>query len=295
MGRAVSVAAAGAAVALVGAGFGAGTGVASPHARSAGSLTPTIKVVAGKHSFKVSGPTTFSAGRVALVLNSKKGDHAAEIASLDSGYTFKKVRKDFRIFNHLSKKGKGGSKKALKHLDRLVKNVNFYGGLEAKNQKERATVVLPTAGKYFVVDDTHAPKRAEKLTVTAATTPRPAPKSSVTETALTKRRFGGPTHLPAKGTITFKNKSNESPHFLALLHVKKSTTKKQAFNEFTGKSKTNYFLKDQAGTDVLGEGMSQTLHYNVPKGKYVEFCFFPDPKTGMPHVFMGMLRMVHLK
>jgi hypothetical protein len=24
-------------------------------------------------------------------------------------------------------------------------------------------------------------------------------------------------------------------------------------------------------------------------------CFFPDPKTGDPHAFMGMVRIVHLR
>jgi hypothetical protein len=33
----------------------------------------------------------------------------------------------------------------------------------------------------------------------------------------------------------------------------------------------------------------------LPKGEYVEVCFFPDPKTGMPHAYMGMIGTVTLK
>jgi hypothetical protein len=32
----------------------------------------------------------------------------------------------------------------------------------------------------------------------------------------------------------------------------------------------------------------------LPAGDYAEVCFFPDLETGMPHAFMGMVRIVHL-
>jgi hypothetical protein len=112
---------------------------------------------------------------------------------------------------------------------------------------------------------------------------------------LTTRRFGGAKVLPAKGTITFRNKSSESPHFLDLLHVKKGTTKTDVFNALMSNNPPTFFLNGQVGTDPVGEGNAQTLTYNLPKGEYVEVCFFPDPKTGMPHAFMGMIGIVTLK
>jgi len=294
MRKAVGVVAASATIALI----GAGAGVASTHASGAKATMPTIKVKASKHGYHVSGPTTFAAGRVQIVLTSVKGEHTVELGSLRKGYTFKKLRADFRAFGEGSQ-GPQPTKSALKHLDRAVKKTNFYGGLDsAAGQTERGTVVLPKAGKYLVVNDSgNLPKIAKKLTVTGPAVNRPAPKSAATVTALTKRRFGGAKTLPTKGTVTFKNKSTESPHFLGLLHVKKGTTKKQLLNEFESKpgSGPNYILGDQAATDPVGEGNSQTLSYKLPKGQYAELCFFPDPKTGMPHAFMGMVRMVHLK
>jgi hypothetical protein len=158
---------------------------------------------------------------------------------------------------------------------------------------------LPTAGKYLVINDNPFPfVVAQTLTATAPTTPRAAPPSSATVNALTKRRFGGSKVLPAKGTITFNNKSTESPHFLVLSQVKKGTTRKQVFKQVKrGFKGPNHFVKggDQAGSDVLGEGKSQTLNYHVHKGTYAELCFFNDPKTGMLHALMGMIRIVHVK
>ena len=37
-----------------------------------------------------------------------------------------------------------------------------------------------------------------------------------------------------------------------------------------------------------------TVTYHLTKGEYVLLCFMPDPKTGMPHAFMGMIGIVHL-
>jgi len=298
MRKAVGVVAASAAVALIGA--GAGVSAAAPHASSAGLPMPTIKVKASKHSFKASGPTTFTPGRVRLVLKATADEPEAELVSLNSGYTFKKARADLTKFFTQQGSGKNGStpKSALKALNRVVDGVNFYGGLDVVGgTTESATVVLPTAGKYFLVNDTHnLPKVAKRLTVTGAAVNRAAPKSSATVTALTKRRFGGAKTLPRKGTITFKNKSTESPHFLSINHVKKGTTKKQVLNSLQSQGRPSWLLKGQISTDVLGEGHSMTLHYSKkPKGKYVELCFFPDPKTGMPHALMGMIRFVHVK
>jgi hypothetical protein len=54
-------------------------------------------------------------------------------------------------------------------------------------------------------------------------------------------------------------------------------------------------LDGSTGTDTLTTGESQTLTYSLPKGEYVELCFFPDPMTGMPHALMGMIGIVHLQ
>jgi hypothetical protein len=111
----------------------------------------------------------------------------------------------------------------------------------------------------------------------------------------TNRRFGGATVLPASGTINVINHSTESPHFLVLQHVKKGTTRKQVIRSFASQQRPSFIRAGSTSTDALGEGKSQTLKYSVPKGTYAEFCFFPDPKTGKPHVLMGMVRIVHLK
>jgi hypothetical protein len=101
--------------------------------------------------------------------------------------------------------------------------------------------------------------------------------------------------LPAKGTITVTNHNVSSPHFLVLLHVKKGTTRKEVLQGLESNGPPSFVLPGGTGTDALSMGQSQTLKYSTPKGSYVELCFFPDPKTGIPHAFMGMIRLVTVK
>jgi hypothetical protein len=40
-------------------------------------------------------------------------------------------------------------------------------------------------------------------------------------------------------------------------------------------------------------GHAMVLHTHIPAGEYALMCFFADPETGMPHAFMGMVKIVH--
>jgi hypothetical protein len=287
-------------VGLVAAGVGAA--VSAPQTKHPQAkhpqATPQLRATIGMAGLTVRGPKTFKAGRVGISLKSYGDEHTFEVASLKKGYTFQDARKDVQTFGPLLGSGPNGStpKSALIVLNRVINNTKFYGGLDAlPGQTVRGTVVLPKAGVYIAFDDTNAPAHPVRLVVTGPPAVRAMPKSTATVTALTARRFGGSKVLPAKGTITFKNKSTESPHFLSLLHVKAGTTKKDVLTGLESNGPPSFILPGQVGTDILGKGMSQTLTYSVPKGEYVELCFFPDPKTGMPHAFMGMIGLVTLK
>ncbi|HWB67461.1 MAG TPA: hypothetical protein VG708_11615 [Mycobacteriales bacterium] len=290
MRRALGVATS-AAIVLVGS--GATAAISAPNAPAAHASTPHLAVTASKGSFKVTGPTSFAAGRVAFSLHAVGKERETAFMSFKKGYGLKDLRADLETLgesDHVSKSG-------LRHLNRAINHTHLWGGLDAiAGQTLRGTVVLPKAGTYYIVDDSNAvPSHAQKLKVTGPAVHRAKPHSDATVTALTAVRFGGAKVLPAHGTITFRNKSTESPHFLDLIQVQPGTTKKDVLNAFTSNAGPAPFLGAQAGTDVLGKGLSQTLSYKLPKGTYAEVCFFPDPKTGMPHAFMGMIRIVTLK
>jgi hypothetical protein len=283
-----------AAVGLIGA--ASGTALSAPQAHHALAHTPKLSITMSKKHFTLTGPTSFRAGRVAVSLKAVGGDRTIEFVSFTKGYSFAHLRADLEAFG----KGQGAmgeTKAGLRHLNNAVRHTHLYGGFDATSSTVKGTVVLPKAGTYIVYDDTtELPARPKTLTVTGPEVKRAAPHSTATVIATNAKRFKGPKTLPAHGTITFKNAATNSPHMLVLQQVQKGTTRKQVIDylETGSQDPPPFGLPAGVSTDVLGEGNSQTLTYHLPKGQYVEMCFFPDLQTGMAHALMGMVDMVNL-
>lgn len=110
-------------------------------------------------------------------------------------------------------------------------------------------------------------------------------------------RFVGPSHLPAKGSVTFRN-VGDSIHVAQFSPVKKGTTDKQiqAYYDSGVMTPPPFALNGPTfGLDVLSAGTHATLTYDMPPGTYVLQCFVADAVTGMPHAIMGMHKVVVLK
>jgi len=260
------------------------------------AVSPTLHARISPTAFKLTGDRSFTSNRVTVTLHAVKKERELEIVKFKHGYTLAQARQDIRYYGqHGGFQGKP-THEAIRRIDRIVRNVGFFGGIDADaGQTSTQTIVLPP-GKYTFLDDSgNLPKRPRIVHVSGpAAVAAPAPVSSATVTMKTDRRFGGSRNLPASGTITVVNRSTTSPHFLVLQHVKNGTTRKQVRQGIQSNSAPSWLRKGSGGTDVLSKGKSQTLTYSLPKGTYAEICFFPDPKTGIPHAFMGMIRIVHL-
>jgi hypothetical protein len=275
----------------------AAPGAAHTHARPhAAAAAPALHATIHKHKLTLKGPRSFGATRVSVTLHSVGGEHELAIASFKKGYSFKKLVADILYFGTHTKSDGSPTKKAIKHLDHAIANTHLWGGIDAQAGKHvKETVVLPK-GKYTVYDDSgNLPASPNTLTVTGATHHTKAPKTSgLVFMKKNADRFGGSKTLPAKGTIKVVNHNISSPHFLALIHVKNGTTRKQLIQALQSND-PSVFLPGGTGTDILSSGQSQTLTYSIPKGTYGQACFFPDPVTGIPHAFMGMVRIVKVK
>jgi len=275
--------------------------LASPrHVDSAAPGGATLQVVVTDHNTYVVGPTTFGAGRVNVSIdNSKDKDVTIAVGRLLGTYTWKQLRHDLGVaFQNLFAPG-GNQKKGLRALNRAIDNTESDGGLDVAGGKTgRFSAVLShPGGRYFVWNDTNLPKQRTALTVTAGFGPQTLPKADGRVVAKTNRRFAGDKVLPAKGRIKFVNRSTESPHFLELQHVKKGTTRKEILDYLRSGSNSPppFGLPEGTATGVVGSHQKMTFHVILPPGTYAELCFFPDPKEGMPHALMGMIRIVHLK
>jgi hypothetical protein len=302
LGSAATVAAVATATVVLTAG-GAGAAVRTS---TSAAKAPTPKLTAkisGKGVLSVIGPHMFRAGRVSLVLTASSAtlpngnDASIEVASFKKGYTFANFRTDIATLG-ASYGQNGPSPAGIEALDRAVAHTNVYGGLISDpGQTETGSIVMPTAGTYYIWNDTEIPAQPTELVVTGPEVVRESPHSSATVTATTAKRFGGPKTLPAKGTLTFKNTATDSPHELDLVHVKTGTTRAQILASLMSSSNSEpaFIRPGEIQTDAVGPGHAETLSYSLPKGEYVEVCFFPDLRTGIPHAFMGMINIVHLK
>jgi hypothetical protein len=246
-----------------------------------------------------SGGGAFATGQMDLSLEAVGGDRGVQVVQFAAGYGFRDFRDDLRTAYSNLFAPDGDQKKGLKAFNHAINHTTYAGGLfSPQGHIRRGTLLLGEEGTYVVYDDSHGlPRHPERFEISGSVGPQHLPPSGGTITARTDRRFGGDDVLPAKGNIKFVNRSTQSPHFLALNHVKEGTTRKDVMDYFESgaEGEPSFALKGEAGTDVLGYGEKQNLHVNLPPGQYVELCFFLDPDEGMPHAFMGMIRMVHLK
>ena len=277
---------------------GAGTLPADASAPATSGKTTTARAAAPpKLVFAISksgkiklthGPKTFRPGRVAFTVKSKSHSATLGFAKFDKGYSFKHFRSD------LSGMAKGDTK----GLRNAIRHTDFYGGYSVTPDGTMSgTVVLPKRGTYTLYNfGGNLPEKALTLHAKGKPQKRTAPKSDGTVKALDGARWGGSSTLPHQGTMTVKNASKDLPHFLNLVQVKPGTTKQDIDDYFQSGSQDppDFMIADAGSTEVLSPGRSMTWDYKLPAGTYAELCWFPDPKTGMPHAMMGMTRVIEL-
>ena len=161
------------------------------------------------------------------------------------------------------------------------------------------------AGTYYVVDPTPAfSGGAVALLQTFAVAGQPrkdddtGAAARVTMTPADRFQLSG--HVPAQGRIVVDNDAN-TIHFMDLVPVAKGTTDAQLQAFFDSFGPTGPTLPDPeigppvAGESVLSPGTQAVLGLDVPAGDYALECFIADDTTGMPHAFMGMHLIIHVR
>ena len=111
-------------------------------------------------------------------------------------------------------------------------------------------------------------------------------------------------HMPAKGTIKVRN-NGDGVHLLQISKVADGVTDTDVQNEYNTIMSGGRPTSDPAGlsspptagtgSDAVSPGHYSLLSYNLPKGTYLLQCFVADDVTGVPHAFMGMHLIVHIR
>ncbi|KRF00098.1 hypothetical protein ASG88_11960 [Nocardioides sp. Soil777] len=247
--------------------------------RAEAAAIQSITIRVAKQAITVKGAKGLDAGRIKVQV---KGRGSAEIAMFDRGY-------DYRDF---SKDAAAADKGNMKALKRALANTTILGGFQSGGS---GTIVLPKAGEYTVFS---FESRGHAVLTAGKGRTSPAPDVDGKIVGKTGPVWGGSNTLPAKGTFLFKNADKTVPHFVVLQQVVEGTTTDQVLAALTSGEEgppPDFMLPAGMDTGSLSPGRKMTVNYDLPPGQYVIMCFFPDPNMqGMPHAFMGMLKMIHL-
>lgn len=253
---------------------------------------PKISVTIGKDFKKVVKPANRRAGRFAIQLNAKRAHVTLGFIKFKSGYNFKMARNDlFATF--------GGDLEALHRLN--TKSI-FLGGLGAsRGETASGTVVLPRGNIVMYDFGGNDLVKLGTIKIVGPAQKRPVPDINARVIAKDMARWGGSKEFRKRGTLLFKNDATDSPHFMMLQHVAAGTTRGdvlqwlQCVPSPEDPCAPTFFRDGTLESEVLSPGKSQTVNYDLPRGTYVELCFYPDHMTGAPHAAMGMVRIVKLK
>lgn len=279
-------------LALVGAATLTAIGSAAP-AQSVAATSPVEVSISAKRV--VTMPTAIQPGvNTFKVTTAHKRGSSFQLLRPAAGYTAAEAARD------IEKGLDGGNVRAIK---RFEANVTLLGGTFITTKNAGTLVVDLDLGDHWALDTrTSDPAKFFAFTVAGADTGNVMPETEATIKARLDAKWAGkPESIPNKGLMKFKNASSNN-HFIVMAKLKKGETYRDFKRWFAavqdgpgaGPPPVNFEIGLEGG--VVSPGQSATFRYNLPPGKYVMLCFWPDAKMGgMPHAFMGMHRAITLK
>lgn len=184
----------------------------------------------------------------------------------------------------------------------LTRHARFYGLGEITHRKTVSVTQTLSAGTYYLTDN---PELAEgtphlvplKVVGTSRGDTGKESRHLTTVSMTANDRFAVPGSLPAKGTISVRNRS-DTLHFMQMWPVLPGTTDKavQAWLDDGAQGDPGFFVDGPStGLYLLSPGQTAQMTYDMPPGSYLLLCEIRDARTGVPHVFMGMHKVVTLK
>jgi hypothetical protein len=255
---------------------------ASAPAEPIPSGATVVTVTMGANSMALSTDSITAGNTVFKAVSADGRDHEVQIVRLHSGYSLQQFGSDVG-------KAFGGNVKAVRRVD---SHVTLRGGADAHYRPGYMSVPL-TAHTYYLLDISGNSVR--KFTVTGSFRHRPAPQSQGTIKAFTYG-FGLNGTLPHQGWIHEHDQSDQ-PHFFVFNRVKADTTYREVkqYFESGAQGRPPFALFANTSSGVISPNTGQQFYLDMPAGRYVVACYWPDDDTGMPHAFMGMFKLITLR
>jgi hypothetical protein len=236
------------------------------------------------HSTLTLSTHSVHAGQIMFKATTGSKSHILQILRLHQGYS----SHDFEADIPLAFQGHLGA------ITRVDDNVSWLSGATARPGKPGWMEEKLKAGHYFALDQEG--NGFSKFTVTGNVVKR-APVT--THGAISTFSYGfltAPRTLPASGWVKTKNRADQ-PHFIDLHRVKAGTTRRQVtkFINSGGHGNPPWARKGSSDLGVISPGRTGAWRLDLPPGRYLLTCFWPDRFSGMPHFLMGMYDLVNLR
>ena len=241
-----------------------------------------VTIHVNNHRVIVGKNNKIGAGRTLFRVVTHQGDHIINLGRFRKNYSLGQFAQDLP-------KAFSGDVPAINRVD---DGTVFRGGSESRPGQMGQFSADLAAGTYYFFDSNT--NKFAQVKVVGKQVPRTAiPTSSLIN--LFTYGFGPQGRISHDGRTLIRNRADQ-PHFIEFQRVKQSTTPVQVsrFFKHGAQGQPPWALKANWGSGVLSPGQSSALALNLPKGKYLVACFWPDFKTGMPHFFMGMWKLVQL-
>lgn len=188
-------------------------------------------------------------------------------------------------------------------LRRFERNTVLMGGVNASKGEPGVMWTRLPRGHYWVLDVNDERPRARKvhdLHVAGerhrGLLPSTATIRSVKEATWAAR----PKAMNNRGILKYRNDSTDN-HFIELAKLQPGKTAAD-FEEWVeqlmqgNETPPPIDFSAGAGSGVVAAGKAMSMRYDLPPGKYMLLCWWPDSDMdAMPHVFMGMYRGITLR
>jgi hypothetical protein len=256
---------------------------------AASAAPPTVSVhITKKH--KLMMPQRMRPGTHKFVISS--ADEAGfQLAKPAPGYTKREVAFDL---NRALVKGK------VPALKRFERNIVLAGGAPSAPGENGVMWANLSPGRYWALDTTAPRTRARRILNIQVSGTHVAGKAHGTSMirAINEADWAPrPKRMDSSGRLTFRNDA-EANHFVILARLAKGKTVRDFRRWINSGANSAPPLNERApglDTGVVGPGRQMTMKYDLPRGRYVLVCFWPDADMdGMPHAFMGMYRGLRL-
>ena len=170
------------------------------------------------------------------------------------------------------------------------------GAAASSDQPGHLAVDARPVGSYYALDTNKNGSPWVPFSVAGTDTGASLPTGATLKAIDSATWSKSPSRFRARGWLRFKNRADKN-HFISMARLRPGKTLADFVDSLQSRSGPNPVdFRFGINSGVMSPGHDMALKYRLPRGDYVLTCYWPDASMGgMPHVFMGMYRVVKVR